>query len=100
MAFSFLSSPLCSIAFIRDIAFSLTPLPMPVHPDDPRLARCGFAKLFGDGGRLDYIVRKYEVTLGRPSKGKAVDVPLADHKAVSREHAHIRYNFDTSEESL
>lgn len=73
---------------------------MPVHPDDPRLARCGFAKLFGDGGRLDYIVRKYEVTLGRPSKGKAVDVPLADHKAVSREHAHIRYNFDTSEESL
>lgn len=69
---------------------------MPVHPDDPRLARCGFAKLFGDSGRLDYIVRKYEVSLGRPSKGKAVDVQLAD-KVVSREHAHIRYNFGTSE---
>ncbi|KAL4434063.1 hypothetical protein ABPG75_000504 [Micractinium tetrahymenae] len=67
---------------------------MPVQPDDPRLARCGFAKLFGDGGRLDYIVRKYEVSLGRPSKAKAVDVPLAEHKAVSREHANIRYNFE------
>jgi hypothetical protein len=70
---------------------------MPVPADDPRLRRCGFAKLFGDGGKLDYVFRKYEVLLGRPSKGKQVDVPLADHKAVSREHAYIRYNFDKSE---
>lgn len=70
---------------------------MPVAADDPRLARCGFAKLSGDGGKLDVVIRKYEVLLGRPSKGKDVDVPLEGHKAVSREHARIRYNFGTSE---
>lgn len=70
---------------------------MPVAADDPRLARCGFAKLSGDGGKLDVVLRKYAVLLGRPSKGKDVDVPLEGHKAVSREHAWIRYNFATSE---
>lgn len=70
---------------------------MPVTPDDPRLQRCAYAKLYGDGGKVDVLVRKFQVLLGRPSKGKEVDVPLADHKAVSREHAYIRYNFDTSE---
>lgn len=70
---------------------------MPVPADDPRLGRCGFAKLVGNGGKLNYIMRTYEVLLGRHSKTKQVDVPLAEHKAVSREHAYIRYNFDKSE---
>lgn len=70
---------------------------MAVPADDPRLQRCGFAKLVGDGGKVDVTIRKYEATLGRLSKGKAVDVPLENHKAVSREHAVIRYNFDASE---
>lgn len=70
---------------------------MPVAADDPRLTRCGFAKLSGDGGKLDVVLRKYAVLLGRPSKGKDVDVPLEGHKAVSREHAWIRYNFGTGE---
>lgn len=70
---------------------------MPVHGDDPRLRRCGFAKLFGDGGKLDYVIRKYEILLGRHSKTKAVDVSLEQHKLASREHAYIRYNFDNSE---
>jgi hypothetical protein len=34
---------------------------------DPRLAKCGFAKLLGDNG-LEYYIRKYEVILGRRSK--------------------------------
>ena len=71
---------------------------MPVPADDPRLKRCGYAKLFGDGGKLDFVMRKREVVLGRPSKGKTIDVQLAEHKAVSREHAIIRYNSDTSEQ--
>jgi hypothetical protein len=71
---------------------------MPVPADDPRLKRCGYAKLFGDGGKLDLVMRKREVVLGRPSKGKTIDVQLAEHKAVSREHAIIRYNSDTSEQ--
>lgn len=66
-------------------------------PDDPRLGLCGFARLYGDAGKVDVTLRKYEASLGRPSKGKDVDVPLDGHKAVSREHATIRYNFDTSE---
>lgn len=69
---------------------------MPVAPDDVRLARCGYARLLGDGGKLDFIMRRHEVLLGRPSKGKAVDVGL-DHKAVSREHARIRYSAERSE---
>ena len=40
--------------------------------DDPRLKRCGYAKLFGDGGKLDFVMRKREVVLGRPSKGKTI----------------------------
>lgn len=70
---------------------------MPIPADDPRLQRCGYARIVGDGGKVDTLIRKYEVVLGRPSKAKAVDVSLADHKAVSREHAIIRFNFDTSE---
>ena len=69
---------------------------MPVAPDDPRLDKCGFARLFGNGGKLDYVMRKYEILLGRPNKSKPVDVP-ADYKSVSREHAYIRYNFEKSE---
>ena len=43
-------------------------------------------------------MRKREVVLGRPSKGKTIDVQLEGHKAVSREHAIIRYNMETSEQ--
>lgn len=68
-----------------------------VGPDDPRLTLCGFARLYGDAGKVDVVLRKYEALLGRPSKGKEVDVPLDGHKAVSREHARIRYSFDASE---
>ena len=84
---------MCPPCFTR---FS-SPSDMPVPPDDPRLSQCGFAKLCGDGGKLDYVIRSYEVLLGRASKGKSVDVQLAEHKAVSREHAYIRYYFDNSE---
>lgn len=70
---------------------------MPVPPDDPRLQRCGYARLLGDGGKLDVVLRRTEALLGRPSKGKEVDVPLGEHKAASREHARIRYSYERSE---
>jgi hypothetical protein len=73
---------------------------MPILPDDPRLKRCGYAKLFGDGGKMDYVIRKHQVLLGRHSKTKQVDVSLEGHKNASREHAYIRYNFQTSEDLL
>ncbi|KAL4856048.1 60S ribosomal protein L35a-3 [Chlorella vulgaris] len=69
---------------------------MPILPDDPRLKRCGYAKLFGDGGKMDYVIRKHQVLLGRHSKTKQVDVSLEGHKNASREHAYIRYNFQTN----
>jgi hypothetical protein len=36
-------------------------------PNDPRFAKCGFAKLLGDNG-LEYYIKKYEVVMGRKSK--------------------------------
>ncbi|PNH10982.1 Fork head transcription factor 1 [Tetrabaena socialis] len=60
---------------------------------DPRLQRCGFAKLQGQG--IEYFVRKYEITMGRVSKNSPLDLVLGDTNTISRQHAAIRYNFDT-----
>ncbi|GMH39980.1 hypothetical protein BSKO_07884 [Bryopsis sp. KO-2023] len=65
---------------------------MPIADDDPRLAKCGFAKLQGDG--FEFFMRKYEIGLGRKSKSNSLDVVLGDHMNISRKHACIRYNFD------
>lgn len=41
-----------------------TTAPAPAAPaGDPRIARCGFAKLVGEG--VDYYMQKYEVSLGQ-----------------------------------
>lgn len=61
-----------------------------VSPDDPRLPRVGFAHLYG--ASVDYVVRKYDVLIGRSSKTSTVDVMLGDVKLLSREHARIRYD--------
>jgi hypothetical protein len=67
---------------------------MPISKDDPRLERCGFAKLQGDAGDdFVYFIRKYEVVLGRRSKSANLDVPLGDSMNISRHHAAIRWNF-------
>ncbi|GLI69422.1 hypothetical protein VaNZ11_014031 [Volvox africanus] len=63
-----------------------------ILPNDPRLARCGFAKLQGDG--IEFFVRKYEITMGRTSKNSTLDLILGDSTTISRQHASIRYNFD------
>lgn len=46
-----------------------------VGPDDPRIARCGFCRLEGDGG-LDFFAQRYEIALGRKSKSTHLDVVL------------------------
>lgn len=71
---------------------------MPVAPNDPRLEKCGFAKLLGEG--YEFFVKKYEVTMGRKSKSTALDIVLGDNMNISRHHATIRYNFDTSKFEL
>ncbi|GLC40036.1 hypothetical protein PLESTB_001517700 [Pleodorina starrii] len=63
-----------------------------ISPNDPRLVRCGFAKLQGDG--IEFFVRKYEITIGRTSKNSTLDLILGDSTTISRQHATIRYNFD------
>ena len=87
--------------------------------NDPRVALCGFCKLEGDG--LDFVSKRYEVTLGRRSKTTPLDVVLGERRAtrapccqsvrrlstdkhrcagdnmnVSRHHASIKYNFARS----
>ncbi|EFJ46772.1 hypothetical protein VOLCADRAFT_92922 [Volvox carteri f. nagariensis] len=63
-----------------------------IMPNDPRLARCGFAKLQGEG--IEFFIRKYEITMGRTSKNSTLDLILGDSTTISRQHATIRYNFD------
>lgn len=58
---------------------------------DPRVLQCGFARLLGKD--VDYIVRKYEIVLGRRSKASTLDVILGDFMSVSRQHARILYSF-------
>lgn len=41
---------------------------------DPRIVRCGFCKLEGED--LDFVSRRYEVTIGRRSKTTPLDVVL------------------------
>eukprot|EP00887_Chlorella_sp_A99_P003413 scaffold7.g3413.t1 len=64
----------------------------PTAPADPRLERVGFARLLGEG--IDFVVRKYEVTLGRKSKSNKSDCVLGDVMSLSREHARIRWDWD------
>ncbi|KAK9790762.1 hypothetical protein WJX73_008037 [Symbiochloris irregularis] len=59
-----------------------------VSPDDPRIARCGFCRLEGDGG-LDFFAQRYEIALGRKSKSTHLDVVLGDNMNISRNHAKI-----------
>ena len=71
---------------------------MPVSPDDPRIQRVGFARLVGND--LDYLMRKYEITLGRRSKNSTLDVILGDTMSLSRNHAKISYSFERSKRKL
>lgn len=74
---------------------------MPLASDDPRLERlqkAGFARLVGLG--VDHTMRKFEIVLGRRSKSTDLDVVLGDMMSVSRKHAKIYYNFDTSKTPL
>ena len=64
---------------------------MTVVATDARINRVGFAKLIGDN--VNYIIRKYEVILGRKNKNKPIDVHLGDTMSVSRQHAKIFYDF-------
>ena len=68
---------------------------MRITPNDPRLPRCGFARLVGEGG-IDFVLRKYECTMGRRSKAATQDVVLGDVMSISRQHADIKYNFEKS----
>lgn len=63
-----------------------------VRPDDPRIAKSGFALLRGQD--REYYVRKYEIVLGRNNKSADLDVALGDNMNISRQHATIAYNFD------
>jgi hypothetical protein len=56
----------------------------PVHGTDPRLKRCGFAKLIGTSNNepLEYYIAKYEIVLGRNSKSCFVDVVLGLHRLI------------------
>jgi hypothetical protein len=56
--------------------------------------KAGFAKLVGTD--IDYLMRKYDIMLGRRSKNACPDVVLGDALNVSRQHARIYYNFDIS----
>lgn len=47
---------------------------MTVADDDPRIERCGFAKLQGVDNAFEYVIRKYEVILGRKSNSSQADV--------------------------
>lgn len=67
-------------------------------PGDPRLQRCGFAKLQGEG--IEFFMRRYEITMGRNSKNSTLDLILGDSTTISRQHASIRYNFDTKQFEL
>ena len=69
---------------------------MRITANDPRLARCGFARLVGEGG-LDFVLRKYECSMGRKSKSGNQDVCLGEAMSISRQHAEIKYNFETRE---
>ena len=71
---------------------------MRISADDPRLKRCGFAKLLGTD--VDFILRKYNCSMGRRSKASNTDVVLGDVMSISRQHAEIRYSFDTSKTVL
>ncbi|KAK9805125.1 hypothetical protein WJX72_000415 [[Myrmecia] bisecta] len=65
---------------------------MPVAPNDPRIPKCGFAKLQGEG--VEFYFQKYEAWIGRRSKSTALDVVLGDNMNISRKHAGIVYNFE------
>ena len=63
---------------------------------DPRLLKAGFAKLRGD--EIDFIMRSYEITLGRATTGppttKTADVGLGDTHPLS--HAHPPSSYHTT----
>lgn len=71
---------------------------MPVAANDARMQRVAFAHLVGNG--IDYLVKKYEITLGRKAKNYTPDVIMGETMSVSRQHAKIIFNFDTSKSSL
>jgi hypothetical protein len=68
---------------------------MPIAPNDPRLQHCGFAKLVDVENNILFYMRKYEICIGRKSKSADTDLVLGDNMNISRQHALIRYNFDT-----
>ncbi|QDZ19019.1 FHA domain-containing protein [Chloropicon primus] len=58
--------------------------------------KVGFARLKGvEGSDIDYLLKKYEIFIGRKSKSTPVDVVLGNSMSISRKHAKISYNFDT-----
>uniref|UniRef100_A0A061QN52 Forkhead-associated domain-containing family protein n=1 Tax=Tetraselmis sp. GSL018 TaxID=582737 RepID=A0A061QN52_9CHLO len=67
-----------------------------VRSTDPRVQQFGFAKLLGTANFPSpgyYIVKKYEIVLGRKSKSSNLDIVLGDNMNISRKHAKIVFNF-------
>lgn len=68
-----------------------------VAPDDPRLLQIGFAKL--QGPSIDYVIRKYDIMMGRGTKPGTIDLGLGDGKQLSRQHARIFFDFGSGDAS-
>jgi hypothetical protein len=69
-------------------------LPNPWGLDGDEL-QVGFAKL--QGARMEYVIQKHTVSMGRHSKTSNVDLVLGDNMNLSRHHADIAFNFDSGE---
>lgn len=50
-------------------------------PDDPRLERCGFCKLYGP--ELEFYSKRYDIQIGRRSKSTKLDVVLGTQLLAS-----------------
>mmetsp|Transcript_2431 Transcript_2431/g.6278 ORF Transcript_2431/g.6278 Transcript_2431/m.6278 type:complete len:272 (+) Transcript_2431:183-998(+) len=67
-----------------------------ISENDPRVKQCAFAKLQGVASFPEpgyFLVKKYEVLLGRKSKSSSLDIVLGDNMNISRKHVKLEYNF-------
>ena len=57
-----------------------------VPPEDPRLERCGFCKLYGP--ELEFYSKRYDIQIGRRSKSTKLDVVLGGARlsALAQQH--------------
>jgi len=74
------------------VSMQASALPNPWGLDGDEL-QVGFAKL--QGARMEYVIQKHTVSMGRHSKTSNVDLVLGDNMNLSRHHADIAFNFDS-----